>query len=186
MRITFVFLIFSCFQLHAQSFDFLKGQHLSTTDKFVHEPKNKFNIEALDTLIHISTSGGMHGGQDFYIKCLRFSDSSYSKNVIILVTNDTTHYTIQDILVIDNIPKRSYIQIGSREFDIKDEVYHTRYVVALEFYNGRKIHDPSRKIYKAWTNLDGEMTFTELDPKSIKRIHEGYYKKDDLPKKKRK
>jgi len=186
LRILFIFLLFFSFHLKSQSYDFLIGQKLWTTDKFEHKPKNKFNIEALDTLIHTATYGGMYGGEDFYIECLIFSDSSYHKNLILLVSDDTMSFTIKDYIFIDKRPKNSCIRIGSREYDITDGIYHKRFVIAIEKCKGKKFPDPSKKIFKAWTNLDSEMTFTELDPKTIKRIHEGYYRKDDLPKKKRK
>jgi hypothetical protein len=90
------------------------------------------------------------------------------------------------VIVINNKPKKSCIRIGSREYDLTNGIYHERFVVAIEKCNGRKFLDPSKKIHKAWTNLDGKMTFTELDANSIKRIHFGYYKKNNLPKRNRK
>lgn len=66
MRLIFSLALLFCFQTHAQSFDSLIGKKLRTVSKYESEVRNKFQLEALDTLIHELTYGAsLSGGEDF-------------------------------------------------------------------------------------------------------------------------
>jgi len=146
---------------------------------------DKSEITALDTLINIDSRVDL----DRKI-CRHFADSSWTKHFIILeqeeLINDTLFvFTILDIIEINDFPKNGIIVIGSNEFKNKNKPYG--FVISVECcydLDDVKWADKSKQILKAWTNENRGQKLIEVNPKTIIRINEGFYKKETAPNKK--
>ena len=115
--------------------------------------------------------------------CLLFVDTANSKVYIFLEQenhiNDSVWHTPLDMIEIETIPKGGTVVIGSREFYLDDnEDERLGFVISVECcYEDESDFYKSNEIIALWSNLNGQQSFTKLDPNLYVRYNEGFYKK---------
>jgi hypothetical protein len=156
---------------------FCTGQTVSDLIGKSYHDRNE--LKTIDALIQ------MDARVDLDRRIIRhFVDPTMSTHFLILEQeeriNDSTHiYKIIDVVIINDFPYKGIIVIGSNEFKESTEE-DTGFIVSLECcydLSKTKWHRKSKKIIRAWTDDEDPNKLIEINPKSIYRIHEGFYRK---------